>query len=81
MVNSVITVNCIILYATVPYVLKVDISAEDEIKEEFIEINGENDPDDDLQLVKELQARCRNWFCIEVEGFKTSRIISFDEIQ
>ena len=61
--------------------MKVDISAEDEIKEEFIEINGENDLDDDLQLVKELQTRCRNWFCIEVEGFKTSRIISFDEIQ
>ena len=80
MVNSVITVNCIILCVTV-CVLKVDISAEDEIKEEFIEINGENDLDDDLQLVKELQTRCRNWFCIEVEGFKTSRIISFDEIQ
>ena len=80
MKNSVITVNCIILYVTV-CVLKVDISAEDEIKEEFIEINGENDLDDDLQLVKELQTRCRNWFCIEVEGFKTSRIISFDEIQ
>ena len=80
MKNSVITVNCIILYVKV-CVLKVDISAEDEIKEEFIEINGENDLDDDLQLVKELQTRCRNWFCIEVEGFKTSRIISFDEIQ
>ena len=80
MENSVITVNCIILYVTV-CVLKVDISAEDEIKEEFIEINGENELDDDLQLVKELQTRCRNWFCIEVEGFKTSRIISFDEIQ
>ena len=80
MKNSVITVNCIILYVTL-CVLKVDISAEDEIKEEFIEINGENDLDDDLQLVKELQTRCRNWFCIEVEGFKTSRIISFDEIQ
>ena len=80
MENSVITVNCIILYVTL-CVLKVDISAEDEIKEEFIEINGENDLDDDLQLVKELQTRCRNWFCIEVEGFKTSRIISFDEIQ
>lgn len=80
MENSVITVNCIILYVTL-FVLKVDISAEDEIKEEFIEINGENELDDDLQLVKELQTRCRNWFCIEVEGFKTSRIISFDEIQ
>ena len=80
MKNSVITVNCIILYVTL-CVLKVDISAEDEIKEEFIEINGENELDDDLQLVKELQTRCRNWFCIEVEGFKTSRIISFDEIQ
>ena len=47
---------------------------EDEIKEEFIEI-------DEIQNNHEPAGTVKRWYCIEVEGFKNKRIISFADLE
>ena len=50
--------------------------SDEEIKEEFIEIDEIQNPSSSYQ-----KKPVKQWYCIEVEGFKTSRIISFNQLQ